>query len=212
MITREHIELSIKRAMDGQSNLSQEQLAVRGFSTPTIRRLFSNLCNIEGTYLEIGLFCGATFVSSFNPKLKAIGIEDHSQDFSEGFELIKKELKDNVDKFARKAKDVHVHYADCFKIDKSLLPDNIDIMFWDGEHTLENQSKALPHFLDKLADRFIAVTDDYNWTDVENGTNSGLELLRDKIEIEGCWVLRGYHLNNDSVWHNGVHILLAKKK
>ena len=210
-MTTPHINDSIERALSGNSNLTPDQLNVRGFSTSTIRRLFNNLCNIEGTYLEVGLFCGATFISSFNQHLVAIGIEDHSQDFSEGFDLVKRELKENVDKAANRAKEVKIHYADCFKIDKSILPDNIDIMFWDGEHTLENQSKALPHFFDKLAERFVVVTDDYNWADVETGTNIGMQSLKDKMAIENCWVLRGYQLQNDPVWHNGVHILLANK-
>lgn len=160
-MTVEHIENSIAKALKGESNLSQEQLNVRGFSTPTIRHMFSNLCDIEGTYLEIGLFCGATFVSSFNKNLTAIGIENHSQDFSEGFDLVKKELKDNVDANVDKAKEVHVHYADCFAMDKSLLPDNIDIYFFDGFHSFETQSKALPHFIDKMANKFIWVVDDF---------------------------------------------------
>lgn len=214
MITTEHIQQSIEKAIKGESNLTEDILNIRGFSTPTIRKLFNNLCNTEQeiNYLEIGLFCGASFCSSFNKNCISIGIEDHSQDFSEGFEKVKKELKDNLDKFSDKAKEVHVHYADCFKMDKALIPDGIDILFWDGEHTLENQSKALPHFFDKMADTFLVVTDDYNWPQVEQGTNNGMAELKDKMEILDCWVLRGYQLQNDLVWHNGVHLLLCKKK
>lgn len=211
-MTSQHIQESIDKALKGESSLTQDQLSVRGFSTPTIRHLFSNLCNIEGTYLEIGLFCGATFVSSFNSKLTSIGIEDHSQDFSEGFELVKKELKENIDKFSGNAKEVQVHYADCFAMDKSLLPDNIDIYFFDGFHSFETQFKALPSFLDKMANKFIWVVDDLNWPYVSEGTNAALKGLEDKIDVEGCWILRGYHLNNDSVWHNGIGLYLINKK
>ncbi len=45
-----------------------------------------------------------------------------------------------------------------------------------------------------------------------SGTNIGLELLKDKITIEGCWIQRGYNLLNDSVWHNGLVIYLISKK
>lgn len=213
-MTSEHIQLSIKRALEGQSNLSQEQLAVRGFSCPPIRRLFNHLCNIEGgvVYLEVGLFCGATFVSSFNPNLTAIGIEDHSQDFSEGFELVKKELKENIDKFSDRAKEVYVHYEDCFKIDKDNLPDNIDIFFYDGNHSEENQAKALPYFFDKMADKFIFIVDDFNWPEVFNGTNRALAELAEKIDVEYAQVLRGYQLQNDPIWHNGLCVYLIKKK
>lgn len=212
MITQEHIQSSIDNAIAGKSNLTEETLAVRGFSTRPIRHLFNNLCDIEGTYLEIGLFCGASFIASFNKNCISIGVEDHSQDFSEGFEQVKKELKENIETFKGNAKEVNVHYDDCFTMDKSILPDNIDIYFFDGFHSEETQTKALPYFLDKMADKFIWVVDDYNWTYVESGTKLGLEELKDKIEIEKAWILRGQNLLNDSIWHNGLIVLLINKK
>ena len=212
MITSEHIQESIDNALLGISNLEQDRLAVRGFSTPTIRHLFNNLCNIDGKYLEIGLFCGATFCSSFNHNCTAIGIEDHSQDFSEGFDKVKQELKENVEKFSGIPKDVKVHYADCYNMDKSLLPDGFDIYFYDGWHSEEMQAKALPEFLDKMADKFIWVDDDYHWDYVASGTTMGIEQLKDKIQIEKKWLLSGQQVLNDSVWHNGLIILLINKK
>lgn len=210
-VSIEHIEKSIENALAGKSNLTQDILNVRGFSTPTIRHLFNNLCDIDGTYLEVGLFCGASFCSSFNPNCTSIGVEDHSQDFSAGFELVKQELKENVDRFSERAKEVYVHYVDCFSMDKSVLP-KIDIYSFDGFHSEETQAKALPYFLDNMADRFIWIVDDYNWDYVASGTNIGLQSLSDKIEVEKAWVLRGYHLNNDPIWHNGIVIYLIKKK
>lgn len=212
MITKEHINNAIEKAQRGESNLTKEVLDVRGFSTPTIRHLFNNLCNIDGKYLEVGLFCGASFCASFNKNCESIGVEDHSQDFSEGFEKVKQELKENVEKLKDRAKEATVHYADCYNMDKSVLPDSIDIYFYDGWHSEEMQAKALPHFLDKLANKFIWVVDDANWDYVASGTNIGLNSLADKIEIENVWMLRGYNLQNDSIWHNGVFIYLINKK
>lgn len=209
-LTPEHINLSIKRALEGQSNLSQSQLAVRGFSTPTIRRLFSNLCNIEGTYLEVGLYCGGTFVSSFNHNLISIGIEDYSQDFS--VNTVKEELQINVVTHGDKAKSVQVIDVNCFSLDKSVLPENIDIFFYDGNHAEEFQANALPHFIDKLANKFIYICDDFNWKEPFEGTNRALESLKDKVEIEYVQVLRGYYLQDDPIWHNGVAIYLINKK
>lgn len=214
MISVEHINKSIEKALRGESNLTQDILNVRGFSTPTIRKLFNCLCDTSEpiTYLEVGLFCGATFCSSFNKNCTSIGIEDHSQDFSEGFEKVKQELKDNLDKFSNRAKEVHVHYEDCFKIDKSKLPNNIDILFYDGYHGEEEQAAALPAFFDKMADKFLWIVDDFNWTYVAKGTDIGLASLKDKINIELCWPLRGYHAENDAIWHNGLNLYLISKK
>ncbi len=212
MITVEHVQKSIDNAIALKSNLTPEILSVQGFSTPTIRHLFNNLCNIHGTYLEIGLFCGASFTSSFNANCVSIGIEDHSQDFSAGFEEVKKQLKDNVVQFKDRAKEAKVHYTDCFTIDQSLIPDNIDIYSYDAEHSLESTAKSLPCFLDKMADKFCLILDDINWQMVSDGIDIALTELKDKIEIEKVWVLRGYNLQNDSVWHNGVKVYLINKK
>lgn len=212
MIKQEHIQKSIDDAMVGKSNLTQESLSVRGFSTPTIRHLFNNLCNINGIYLEIGLFCGASFCASFNEDCIAIGVEDHSQDFSEGFEKVKQELKENVEKFKGRAKDVAVHYADCYSMDKSVIPNDVDVYFYDGWHSEDHQRKALPEFIDKMAEKFVWIVDDFNWDYVKSGTDLALSDLRDKIEIEKVWLLRGYNLQNDPIWHNGIAIYLINKK
>lgn len=213
-MTQSHIQQAVDNAVAGNSNLTEEVLAVRGFSTKTIRNIFNGLCNTEYpiTYLEVGLFCGATFCSSFNKNATCIGIENHSQDFSAGFDLVKQELKENVEKFKDRAKEVKVLYEDCFAMDKSLLPDNIDIYFYDGFHSENLQRKALPYFLDKMANKFIWVVDDFNWDYVKSGTDLALNDLKDQIQVEQCWLLRGYHLQNDPIYHNGLCIYLINKK
>jgi hypothetical protein len=212
MITVERVNLSIQRALEGQSNLSQGQIGARGFSTPAMRRLVNNLCQGVDLYLEIGLYCGATFCSSFNKSTTSIGIEDHSQDFSAGFETVKKELQENINSFLDRAKEVKVHYEDCFKMDKTVLPDNIQIYYFDGEHSEESQAKALPHFIDKMADTFLFIVDDWAWPSVFNGTNKGFQEISEKIEIAYHWPLRGYSLQDDPIWHNSVGLFLINKK
>jgi len=209
-MTIEHISNSIYKALQGYPKLDEGELDVHGFSTPTQRRLFHNLCEEAGTYLEVGLFCGGTFCSSFNDGLTAIGIEDYSQDFSR--QTVKKELEENVEKFKHKAKDVIVHYKDCFKIDKETLPKNIDILFYDAHHDEIYQQMALPYYVDNMADRFLYLVDDYNWKQVSDGTKKGLAELSDKIEIEYEVVLRGTFENNDPIYHNGIAIFLINKK
>lgn len=213
MITSEHIENSINKALNGVSGIDQRVLHCRGFSTFTIRSLFNSLCNTGEpiTYLEVGLFCGATFCASFNKNTISIGIENHSQDFSAGFDQVKQELKDNVENLKELGKEVKVIYEDCFAMDKSVLPDDIDIYFFDGFHSEETQRKALPYFLDKMANRFIWVVDDANWDYVKEGTLNGLEELKDKIEIEKEWML-GENCHNHPIWHNGILIYLINKK
>lgn len=210
MITKEHIDKSIQDALEDKSNLTEKQLSVGGFSTKTMRHLFNNICNIEGTYLEVGVWMGGTFTASFNKNLISIGVESFAQDF--GVVGVKELLEKNIEENINRAKEVHVHYEDCFKIDKSLLPYNIDIYFYDGEHSEETQAAALPSFIDKMANTFCFIVDDVSWPYVAKGTDMGLASLKDKIEIEVVWPLRGYYAENDSVWHNGLNIYLINKK
>lgn len=213
MITAEHIEQSINKALNGVSGIEPQALQCRGFSTFTIRSLFHALCDTGEplTYLEVGLFCGATFCASFNKNTTSIGIENHSQDFSAGFDVVAQELKDNVENLKELGKEVKVIYEDCFEMDTSVLPNDIDIYFFDGFHSEETQRKALPYFLDKMANKFIWVVDDYSWDYVKEGTDNGLKEVEDKIEIEKQWVL-GEGCNNHPIWHNSVLVLLINKK
>lgn len=210
-LTVQHIEKAIEDAMNGVSQMDAEILNIRGFSTATQRRLMNNLMNTGNplTYLEVGLYCGATFCASLMPNVTAIGVENYSQDF--GVNTVEEELEKNVTKYGDKAKNFNIIYDDCFLVDPISIPDNIDILYWDGEHTLENQAKALPYFFDKMAETFVSITDDVNWAQVAQGIDMGLIELKDKMTIERCWMLRGYHLQDDPVWHNGVQILLCKK-
>jgi len=153
---------------------------------------------------------GGTFVASFNKGLTSIGVENYAQDF--GVVGVKEHLEKNIDNHRDKAKEIHLHFTDCFSIDKLLLPDNIDIFFYDGEHSKQSQAKALPYFFDKMADTFIMIVDDANWKDVEEGTIDGLNSLADKMEVEYQVVLKGEKLNDDPIFHNGVAIFLIKKK
>ena len=209
---KEHIEQSIKNARLGVSNLTAEQLAITGFSTPTIRHLFNNLCNIDGVYAEVGLWCGGTFCSAFNKNLIAVGIEDFSQPFHR--ERVEQELMRNIVDNEQRAKRVNLLRMDFFNDStmEAFPYTDVKIFFYDAEHSKQSQAKALPRFIDKLADEFIYIVDDYNWSDVHEGAHDGIAELSDRIEVLHSWDLSGERLQDDSIWHNGVAIFLIKKK
>lgn len=209
-MTEEFINEAIENALAGKSNLDESILQIRGFSTHTMRRLVHNLCEGQSKYLEVGLFCGATFCSSFNSELLSIGIEDYSQDFGEVG--VEETLIKNVTLYEGQSKMVQLILRDCFSIDLSDLPDNIDIYFYDGNHSLDDQAKALPHFIDKMANRFIFIVDDTNWPEVAAGTKKGMEILADKIVIQEEWNLVGKQLQDDPIFHNGMKIFLIDRK
>lgn len=204
-----HIEQSIFNAVKGISNLTEYELNVKGFSTPTIRHLFNNLCNIDGQYLEVGLYCGATFCSSFNNNLISIGIEDFSQPF--GNDSVKEELEINVKNCSKNAKNVGIIDADCFSVNLNNLSGKFDIFFYDGEHSIESQARVLPYFLPFMKDEFIFIVDDFNWYDVSQGTLDGFFEIGEKIDIIKEWNLIGETPQDDPIWHNGIAIYLIRK-
>lgn len=214
-----HVDQSIEKALKGESNLTEETLKPRGFSPATMRHLFNNLCNIKESdpvmYLEVGLYCGATFCASFNENTISVGIENFSQDF--GVPSVKEELYANIEM----AKTVlHPHLVrvidmDCFStnhLDGEPPTGNFDIFFFDGEHSLESQAKALPHFFGNMGKLFLFIVDDWHWPQVENGTRDSFSTLADKMDIEKEWIIKAERPSDDPIWHNGVGIFLISKK
>lgn len=211
-IVSNHISDSIKKALLGESCLDPEVLKIHGFSTPTMRHLFNNLCNIEGaTYLEIGTFCGATFCAAFNNNpIHAIGIDDFSQPFEE--KEVEKQLTENLERWKGTAKRVQFFNEPCFNMAGALLKNPVDIYFYDGEHSYDSQVRALTAFFDMMADRFIHIVDDTNWDDVSRGTADGLKALEPYVKVEQEWHLTGdVSRSDDKIWHNGVKIYLISK-
>lgn len=212
MINAQHIEKAIEKTLKGESNLTDDILSIRGFSTPMIRKLINNICNISGKYLEVGLLCGATFCASFNKNCESYGIEDFSQNFQEDIpNYDAEEMQSNISKYMERAKAVSVRMESFLDIDKGTLPGDIDIYFYDGEHGIECQSVALPEFFDNMAQKFAFIVDDCEWPQVVDGTGVGFKFLRNKISIEKKWELRDPD-EETRIWANGVNIYLISKK
>lgn len=214
MINEEYISEAIEKTLRGESNLSEDILAIRGFSNANIRRLINNLTNSDKPiiYLEAGVLMGGTFVSSFNKNCTSIGFEDFSQNFQIDFPgYNKEELEKNIKLSRDRAKEIYMHYTCFLDSDKNNLPKGIDIFLMDAEHGLQNQSVALPEIFDNMAERFIYVTDDAEWPEVSQGTGVCFKFLRNKMWVERTWELRNKN-KKDTTWVCGVNIYLIKKK
>lgn len=216
MIKQEHIDHAIHRALRGKSNLTDDVLAIRGFSNGNIRRLINNLTDRNCTYLEVGVLMGGTFVSSFNKDCVSIGFEDFCQDFKADIpNYTKEELQQNIEKNVGKSKQVDMRYECGMDCNKATLPYGIDIYLFDGEHGIQNQSIALPEMFDNMAHQFVYLVDDASWPQVADGTGVGFKFLRHKVEILKTWELRNpVDEKGDEIpiWVCGVNIYLCRKK
>lgn len=210
---RKHVDQSIARALNHDSSIDESVLSLTGFSTGVMRRLVSNLSHLpteNPVYLEIGLFAGASFCSAMsnNPRLTAIGIDNFSQDF--GRPEVRAELTVNFDRYSPACREASLRDADCFSFDPKTLP-AVDVFFFDGEHSQDSQTRALPYYLDAMAPLFIFMVDDANWIPVSEGTRISFQQLRKKVRIEHHRHLSGAQPNDDPIWHNGVDVYVCSK-
>ena len=100
---------------------------------------------------------------------------------------------------------------DCFTINKEDLPNSIDMYFYDGPHDFLSQEKALTYYFEFMSDTFILIVDDFNGPDIEKGTRSGLELLKDKYVVDKEWVFKTSG-NMSPIWWNGMYIAVISKR
>jgi hypothetical protein len=204
-----HIEQSLQHALAKTSKLTETALSVQGFSTPTMRHLFNNLCSGVRKYLEVGVWLGGTATASVfnNNNVEATFIDNFSQDFSHKGVL--ETLQSNLEMVRPESGPFTLFNEDCWKFDVSKLS-GIDLFFFDGRHDFEDQRKALPYFLECMSNEFIFIVDDSTWVPVREGTKAGLDDLKGKITIKKQWLLHPPH-GDHPVWHNGVDIYLCEK-
>jgi hypothetical protein len=209
----DHVNQSIDKATGGQSQLTESELAIKGFSTPTQRRLWNNIMSKVGVYFEVGLYGGATFFSAIkgNEELKAIGVDDFSQNF--GDPEIFNHFKSNLARY--KSNNVVFQNKDFFSMTEEDLKEllggeKVDVYYYDGEHSEESQAKALPKLIDHMSDTFLYIVDDVDWPQVWDGTQRGLAEVSNKATVLNRWHLTD-HKPDGERFHNGVFIALMKK-
>lgn len=205
-----HVEIALEKAQRGESRLDDETLAIGGFSTPWIRRVFNNLCSEPvRTFLEVGTFLGGTACASVcgNHQLKAFTIEDFSQPFGE--DGVRNKLLKSIETVRSKGGELNFIEGDCWTIDRSNIPP-VDFFSFDGEHGVESQSRALPHFFPKMNNSFIFEVDDWNWESVTKGTWIGFDKLVGKMVIDRQWVFSSGKQEDPQFW-NGVFLCVCSK-
>jgi len=147
-----HIVRSISSAEIGISKLNDSVLSIPGSTGIKIKHLLNNIVNFENSnYLEIGLNQGATLTAALfgNNLNRAYGIEvsevyikqilSYKKIFNISFEFLNE---------------------DCFRLDLSRIKNKINVYLYDGEHTYEDQYRALEYYYSVLDDEFIFMVDD----------------------------------------------------
>ena len=183
---------------------------VRGMSTENIRFLFNEIVKrIGGTYLEVGIWRGCSLLSAalWN-SARCIGIDNFSE-FNYGpdgkfDERPEEELKKNLARFP--VENTEWYKGDYREVIKNLKDLRVDVYFYDGNHSYENQTEGLRIMLPYLSKECVIIVDDINWEQVERANNDFIKenpfksVL--KIKTEG---------NQSKGWWNGIEILTNAK-
>lgn len=201
-----HVERAIDAALQGDSKLSDEALALEGFSSATVRHFLNNLCRVPSTnYFEVGTFKGSTLIAaSFRNPGRFTAVDNFSE-FPTG-------ARDEFQSVRRRFKaDCRFAFFDANCWSPSLprrLPKNVNVYFYDGSHSYQDHHRAFVHYHPVFANRFVAVVDDWNWPAVRQGTRDALAALGYSTLFE-----REFRTKSPfrDLWWNGLFIAVLSK-
>jgi len=207
-----HVIKSIENAYLGKSKLTEEVFKIRGMSSPRGRMFLNNICSLKGaSYLEIGTWIGSTLVSALYKNednvSKAFAIDNFSQFNADDVKL---KLLENINNFLFN-NNVKFYDAHAFRFDLDNLSNNkFNIYFYDGHHSELSQYLAFSYYNNVFEDTFIAIIDDYNWSNVKDGTKRAFNDLNYKILYEQF--LPSKHNADTDTWWNGTYVAVISKK
>ena len=206
----EQIKNAISKSVKHESKLTEQQLAVGGFTSTKIRHLLNNLGAISNGYFEIGSHIGCSLVSaSFgNDNLKNVIACDSFCEFQNDGNT-KRQFLQNANENLGEA-GYKLLEKDCFTITKKEIPNTIDFYLFDGSHDYESQKKGVTYISPMLANEFTLCVDDTSWQAPRRGTFDGLaELGYEVVYEQSLW--DGIESNADA-WWNGFLVALIKRK
>lgn len=208
-------ELLIKAIEDADemiSPLPSEQYQVPALTSLRIRHLLNSIGKLGTKYLEVGVHKGGTFTASVagSNNLKEIVAVDSFESDAHQPDQARPEFEHWAKKFVPETSKFKLIVSDSFQVDLKELPKKIDIYLYDGDHSTESQEKALTYYKSVLADEFIFLCDDFDWDEVQKGTQSGIEKAGLEVLYEKYFKSKGSH-DNDS-WWNGFYVAILKKK
>lgn len=209
----DQIKSAIFEASHRRSKLTPLALSVPALSSLNIRHLMNNLGAISNYYLDIGIHRGGLFCSTIcnNPQLKlAVAVDNWASDITQG-ENAKPDFEENLSLIRPDKLQTLICHCDAFpaKDDGKVLPWLIDLYLYDASHDEESQCKALTYWIDSMADEFIFCVDDYDWPEVQKGTERGIIETGVEVIFRDIWA--GNNHDNEGAW-NGFGIFLLKKK
>ena len=204
----EHVKYSIENADNHGSKLNEHILDFNGFSGSKTRHFYNNICSMDHCrYLEIGTGAGSSSISSmFGNKISAVLIDDFSES-----SLHEESLLNEIEKYKGK-NEYELITKNCWCINPKTLSKTFNTYIYDGNHSYKDQYNAIKHYYDVLEENCIIIIDDWNRSDVRNGT---LDAFRDlgtnlKFQYE-INTKEPHYINGKDNWWAGCGIFVIGK-
>jgi hypothetical protein len=200
---------AIQNAYSSTTKLTNVELSIQGMSS-TKNRIFLNELLAQDSnnvnYLEIGTWLGSTFVAALygNTLKSAIAIDNFSQFSGTMTGFMTNCAKSQLQNF-------RFINSDCFNLseaDMATIKD-VNVYFYDGDHTHEDQRKALTYYINVLQDVFIFIVDDWNHEPARTGTRAGL--LETNLKVHKEWELPANYNGDQANWWNGLYVAVCEK-
>lgn len=202
----ERVERAIQRAERRQSSLSREALELPGMSSGRVRHFLNNLQ--PQRYLEVGVWRGSTFLASCfgNDVESATAIDDFSQfqDDDSG----ERQFRENMERLLP-GQPYTLWNQSFFDVPREQLPQNVDVYFYDGDHSYESQRRAIVHAWPSLQKEAVIVVDDSLLPGVLEGTRQGLQDVQAEILHE--WNLPARYNGDAEQWWDGLYVAAVRK-
>jgi len=202
----ERVERAIERAKRRTSSLSHAVLELPGMSSGKVRHFLNNLQ--PRRYLEVGVWRGSTFISACfgNALESATAIDNFSsfQDDDRGEVQFVEHVRQHLP-----GQPFELKNQSFFDIPASDLPRDIDVYFYDGDHSREAQRRAIVHAWPALGCESIVVVDDSNMPGVMEGTRQGLREVQAQVLHE--WHLPAHYNGDTEQWWNGLYVAAVRK-
>lgn len=201
------VERSLDSGNRKSSKLSVEASAVPGMTSLHIRHFLNALCSEETcSYLEVGCLGGATLIAaSYRNEGRFIGVDDFSEAWGTD---MRDALNGHLHRFKAEC-SVEFVEKDCWEFAARSCSKSIEVMFYDGAHTYADHLRVCTQLFQMLKDLAIVVVDDWNESDVRDGTRDGLALSGFKVRRE--WELTTDRNGDSRSWWNGIFVAVLER-
>ena len=211
------VKNALDKARKEQSKLSQTTLDIPGLTSNKVKHFINNICEMPDTsYLEVGVYQGAMFASALEKNNIVANAVDNWSDTSNVpmRDIDIKAEKDDTKKVFLKNIRPHVSGKSITIVDSdsedslSKIPVKSNVVLYDGEHTVEAHYNFLTKYNSKIDNTFCLIIDDWNWSQVRQGTERSIEKLGYKILFKEEIYTEGEDPND--FW-NGLGIFVLNK-